>query len=992
MPVGKSCVLTANPGHQDAAGRGYTLAWQRCILSPVGELVLVLCGVVVKTAFRLWIGDNAFADNLTADLTDMVRGRVGNVLEQRKIRNHFAKTEEMVADHLLATLEHEYRDLDAGERDAAIFAVTLTFQRAQLTDKQLFTANLDRLYLYHFVRKFAGNATSGLSEGGIALYEQVLVQCCGYVIAIAKRLPTFQGDAFAELLQRSRQILDRQEEILRLLPETSSDRQHASVDLAYRQLLVELFDRLELVGLDFASQWYPLSIAYVNLTVASAQKRRVDADSFEAWLAECPRLVISGRAGSGKTTVLQWLAIRAAQRAVTQAATWLNGRTPFFIKLREYVGTDLPPPERFVDKLAPMLAPKAGSWPREQMESGQAILLADGVDEFPEAQRPAAIAWLRELITLFPDAGYVVTTRPGALDVGNRSGVTGMAQLREMGFATAALEPMDPVLVRQFVTQWHTAVKAGLTDEAARERLASGEAKLMATVEHDKFLRDLADTPLLAGLICTLNQHLRGQLPTRRGEIFETALAMFRQRDLDRGIVGPIQLDQAALNHLLGDLALWLVREGKAEASEQDARHVIEASSASLANPPEDADGLYRHLVLRSGLLREPTAGHVDFVHRTFQEYLAAKSLVASNNIGEIVRNAGDDQWREVVILAAGQGNIKQTSDLLKGLLHGIRRSKQRYQLRLLAVACMEEVKSADPTVISEVHNIVVELLPPRSTAQAEALSHVGERLLPLLEQHPPHSQEETIAAIRAAALIGGREGMRLIAGLAKGPDSSVSDELVRAWLYFDGREFAENVLAPSGMQNLTLNQMSLIPYLPAIPSIGELKLWFSSQAQPPSLRPLDDLPQLRHLSLMTIKTISGVIREWPQLTSFSIFSDLVREISAIRFLPNLTSLTLACGEISDLSILTQLTSLREISVFGKKNVGIIALIPHLPRLEEVVIFDGGVVDLRAAAGCRLRINLVDNTKPTGIDGPGFMPEVTTTRTASIAGRVLRRS
>ena len=178
----------------------------------------------------------------------------------------------MVADQLLTTLEHEYRDLDEGERNAAIIAVTMTFERAQLTDKQLFTADLDRLYLYQFVRRFTGNAISGLSEGGIALYERVLEQCCGYIIVIADKLPGFQVDAFAELLRRSRQILDRQDEMLRLLPETSRDQQHASVDIAYRQLLVRVFDRLQLLGLDFTSQWYSLSIAYVSLTIASAQK------------------------------------------------------------------------------------------------------------------------------------------------------------------------------------------------------------------------------------------------------------------------------------------------------------------------------------------------------------------------------------------------------------------------------------------------------------------------------------------------------------------------------------------------------------------------------------------------------------------------------------------------------------------------------------------------------------------------------------------------
>lgn len=966
----------------------------------MGELILVLSGVLVKAAVRLWTGDNAFAGYLTADLTDMIKGRVGNVLEQRKIRNHFARTEEMVADQLLSTLEHEYRDLDEGERNAAIIAVTMTFERARLTDKQLFTADLDRLYLYQFVRRFAGNAMVGLSEGGVALYEQVLEQCCGYIIVIADKLPGFQVDAFAELLRRSRQILDRQDEMLRLLPETSRDQQHASVDIAYRQLLTRVFDRLELLGLDFASQWYALSIAYVNLTMASAQT--INADSFEAWLAKCPRLVISGRAGSGKTTVLQWLAVRAARRAFTQAAGPLNGQTPFFIRLREYVGADLPPPEQFLDKTAPMLAPKAGSWPREQMESGKALMLIDGVDELPEAQRAAAVTWLRQLIGLFPDAGYVVTTRPGALDVADRSQTTALEQLKELGFVTAELEPMDPVLIRQFVTQWHAAVKAGLTDEAARQRLAAGEAKLIATIEHDRFLRDLADTPLLAGLICALNQHLKAQLPKRRGEIFETALTLFRQRDLDRGIAGPVRLDQAASNHLLGDLALWLVRNGAAEASEQTARQVITASAVSLPSAPDNADGLYRHLVLRSGLLREPTAGHVDFVHRTFQEFLAAKSLIASDNVGELVRNAADDQWREVVVLAAGQGNTQQTTDLLRGLLRPTWRGKHRYRRRLLAVACMEEVISADPKVIADVHSVVPELLPPRSIAQAEALSHVGERLLPLMAQYPPRTKSEKLAAIRAATLVGG-EGMRFIASLVKEPDWEVHQdwdvrrELTRAWLYFDGLEFAEKVLAPARVESLDLHQMSLLPYLPKVPSIRSLDLDCSSSGPMPSLRPLDELPLLQDLTLMNIRTetLTGVIGELPSLKSLHLYGYSVRDISAIGSLTGLTSLALIGSHFNDLSFLTRLSNLHSITIYGKENLGIIEILPQLPALEEVKIRNFGVVDLSPLAGCKLTIGLSE-TKPVGIDSPGFMPTVRQLKSpisvvGSAVDRVLRR-
>ena len=113
----------------------------------------------------------------------------------------------------------------------------------------------------------------------------------------------------------------------------------------------------------------------------------------------------------------------------------------------------------------------------------------------------------------------------------------------------------------------------------------------------------------------------------------------------------------------------------------------------------------------------------------------------------------------------------------------------------------MEEVISADPKVIADVYGAIPALLPPRSTAQAEALSHVGERLLPLLEQQPPRTPNEKVAAIRAAALIGGPEAMHVIAGRAKDADWQVGQELTRAWLYFDGPEFAEKVLAPARVE-----------------------------------------------------------------------------------------------------------------------------------------------------------------------------------------------
>jgi len=299
-------------------------------------------------------------------------------------------------------------------------------------------------------------------------------------------------------------------------------------------------------------------------------------------------------------------------------------------------------PARHLNKVAPLLAPECRSWPREQLRSGKAFVMIDGVDGVPQTQRPAVLAWVNDLAELFPEARYVVTTRPGAIE---------SEALEAAGFVFATLNPMDPAQIRTFVDRWHSAMWEWQKDVEFQEQLKNFRNQLLKTLENDRFLIELANTPLLAGLICALNQHLNAQLPRRRSEIFEKALAMLYERDRKRGVASDIALDFEATFHLLGDLALWMIRNGVVETAADSARDVLRRSANSLPDMKYSPVELYRHLLLRSGLLREPTAEFVDFVHRTFHEYLAARALIDSDNVGEVIKNASDDQWHEVVIV-----------------------------------------------------------------------------------------------------------------------------------------------------------------------------------------------------------------------------------------------------------------------------------------------------------------------------------------------------
>ncbi len=56
-------------------------------------------------------------------------------------------------------------------------------------------------------------------------------------------------------------------------------------------------------------------------------------------------------------------------------------------------------------------------------------------------------------------------------------------------------------------------------------------------------------------------------------------------------------------------------------------------------------------LLERCGLLRVPIETKIDFVHRTFQEFLGAKAAVDENDMGLLVKNATNDQWREHLVI-----------------------------------------------------------------------------------------------------------------------------------------------------------------------------------------------------------------------------------------------------------------------------------------------------------------------------------------------------
>ncbi|MFC4564576.1 NACHT domain-containing protein [Nocardiopsis mangrovi] len=772
---------------------------------------LRLGAAVVGTACRLWIGDIPFATDVTASVTDLIRTRVSGVLERRRLERRFEDFQEEIAKRVLDHLEHEFRGLPDNEREAAVLAVADTFERADLDNRALFEQDLDPLFLERHLRRWTPRITRDLGSAAVGVYDRVLPECCAYVMATLKTLPDFHAEAFTELLRRDRIILDQLAEILDRLPragaeEDATDATEAAFVTAYRRKAAERWDVLELFGTDAHTRAYPLTVAYLSLNVSfpsSFADADTDADSrsigwerrrggvqrVEEALSGADRLFLRGPAGAGKTTLLHWLAVRASREDFPdELASW-RGLIPFVIPLRRYVDQDLPEPEEFIRTTGRHLAAEAPrGWIHRVLDAGRAVLLVDGVDELPGPQRENARRWLRDLVRDYPRCRFVVTSRPAA---------AGEDWLAREDFVSAELEPLRDADISAFIRSWYEAVRSDTADAEARERLTVYERELTEKVLAQRHLSGIASTPLLCALLCALYRDRRTALPRDRMEVYEAALSMLlKERDEQRGIhVEGARLSRTEKILLLQELAKWLVLNGATDAPHDVARRRIEHIAASLHRAGGDPDEVFDHLVVRSGLLTSPAVDRVSFIHRTFEEYLAAKALVEDDSLPMLVNHAHDDQWREVVVMAAGHARPQQREELIRGLLDRADQDGPHGDLLLtVAFACLETSPLLSPGLRDEVERRVAGILPPRTDEQVSALIAMGEPALRLLADTPIRDATEAVNTVETASGIGGAASIPIIARAARFDDRRAWNAVEDAWHADPSAEFAQQV------------------------------------------------------------------------------------------------------------------------------------------------------------------------------------------------------
>ncbi|WP_018353564.1 NACHT domain-containing protein [Longispora albida] len=940
-------------------------------MTALGTAAFVLGTTIAKTACSLWLGGSKLTETLSHQVIDEAASRLRTPREQRQFRRFQEQLAEQVTAKLESFLAHEFGSFPEHERTAALASAHETLARSDL---HIIHADFDPTILYKGLAPLPSSAV--LSEPATALCNLVLRESCTYLVETVRALPGTTSAALEEVLRRETRILADLEEALTRLPIRRGVR---DFEADYRHLTGNHFDRIELFGatVNDESRLYPLSVAYLSLTLSGRVLARLRPDRHglphgmpdsgtptlarvDEALACSDRLFIRGQAGIGKTTLLHWIAVQSARDSFTGKLDGWRDSIPFVIPLRRYANEQLPAPEQFITESNQHIAAEMPpGWVQQHLRSGTAIVLIDGVDELPAERRTEARNWLADLVAAFPRARYVVTSRPAAVPE---------EWLNREDFDVADLEPMSPMDVRVFVERWHAAMRDTCIPDQAAE-LDQYQSDVLHALDTRSHLRRLAGYPLLCALMCALHRDRRGQLPENRMELYEVALHMLlERRDKERHIQA-LPLTRTERSLLLQQVAYWLIRNSLSDAPAEAVEKQIALRLSGMRGNHEPA-AVLRHLLERTGLLREPVHGRIDFVHRTFQEYLAAKAAIDADDRGTLISHAHLDQWREVVVMAAGHASAPERERLLTALLTRAETSPQRRRdaLLLIAIACLEVSPELPPTLRAHIDQASNQLLPPKSMTTAHVIAATGELALDLLARTIPSTPREVAATIRAAAETGDPAALPLIGRLAARPERIVHNEVIRAWEKFDPEEYARLVLAnaPLTGQNypgsLDVDDPRFLAGLEHIRQLSHLHCDFGehSDGDLAFLAELPELPELwyRNSSVANLAPLAKTrlewltiapgfseparldvapLRDWRSIRRFYLYSP-ASNLHSLGTLPHLVSLAVAPESEAQIDELTALGTLNDLQLEGPPDLTDLSSIAFLKAPRYIFV------------------------------------------------------
>jgi hypothetical protein len=361
------------------------------------------------------------------------------------------------------------------------------------------------------------------------------------------------------------------------------------------------------------------------------------------------RLYILGKPGAGKTTFLKYLVHQ------TIIADELN-KLPIFVTLRDWDVENVELIDFISQQFSVCNFPNAKPFIEYLLETGQAIVLFDGLDEVPEhnKQRVVTTEEMQSFWRKYQKTQIIITCRIAATDYSFTE------------FTYIEMADFDEYQVDRYAQNW-------FRKEPEKAKAFLKELKK----PENRGLHELGHSPLLLSMICLAYDETL-VIPKRRVELYEDALdALLKKWDASRNIQRDEIYKKLSLGRkrqMFSRIATEGFEKGKIFFLQ---RHLAKDIELYLKNlPPDDTDEIIdgetvlQAIEAQHGILVERASKIYAFAHLTFQEYFTAKYIVDNAHRGtlkRLVEHLSDHRWREVTLLTASL--LNEADNLFEDML-----------------------------------------------------------------------------------------------------------------------------------------------------------------------------------------------------------------------------------------------------------------------------------------------------------------------------------
>ena len=436
--------------------------------------------------------------------------------------------------------------------------------------------------------------------------------------------------------------------------------------------------------------------------------------SLDKLLCECQAMLILGDPGSGKSTIVQWLALQfgkavlhckgdqdfqrplmIAQSEVAptgsaheQTSLGAKIRIPIVLRVADFAnqyrrmaGTKTLP---LIDCLGRseihcLIAGDSVSARLDEdnlnqqfqhvLRKGDGLVLIDGLDEVANADEVLPNGESMRKYVNGRISEFVNWAVPLKNQVVITSRKEGFVLLQTSCIHNFQILPIHGDMIQPFC---HTLFKAMDKDIESASRKSKD---LSSMISQKPYLKTFAQSPLLLTSLAVLYQAEGAHLPKERAELFECLIANVLRRASTRDDVKNADLDPSKLRRILEDIAQSMQeRSSIGSLTRADIELLIHSSFYENVEPDPtsqptghqrrvrtkmtmQARAVTAALLSGGGLLKERSPNSFSFWHNSFREYLSASRLVnRPPNVCDAAANVRSciqlERWRQINLLA----------------------------------------------------------------------------------------------------------------------------------------------------------------------------------------------------------------------------------------------------------------------------------------------------------------------------------------------------